>query len=190
MNGPRHYSYITKEIVQNGNIEIYSTEEDMIKLSEVNLYNQYMKECRQKMRDLHLLSNYYLLINAILSFLFMMAKYTPILMEAQEKSVFIRFIVEIILVALYIFINFVFCLWKDKLDFIPNVVITIPLLFIAPLYWTLFIFNIVYCGFYRYRKGTLGEELGYPLFYDIRIDRIRKKTYDVKRKKEAEDENI
>lgn len=190
MKEPRHFNYITSEIVKKGTIEIYSTEEDMIKLSEVNLYNQYMKECREKMRDLHLLSNIYLLINIILSLLFMMAKYTPILIEAQERSMFIRLIIEIVLVVLFIFINFVFCLWKEKLDFFPNVVIAIPLLFIDSLYWTLFIFDIVYCGIYRYKKGALGDEPGYPLFYDISVDRIRKKTYDVQRKKETENESI
>lgn len=183
MNEPRQFSYITKEIVEKGSIEIHSTEEDMVKFSEVNLYNEYMKECRQKMRELHILRNYYLLINIVMSIVLMIEKYTSILMLPQEKAVFIRFVIEIILVAAYIFINFVFCLWKGEMDFIPNVVITIPLLFIDSFFWILFVFNIIYCGIYRYKKGGLAEELGYPLFYDIRIDRIRKKTYDVQRKR-------
>ena len=178
----RQFSYITKEIVEKGSIEIHSTEEDMVKLSEVNIYNEYMKECRHKMRELFILRNYYLLVTSILSILFMLAKYTPILILPQEKEVFVRLIVEIILIVVYIFINFLFCLWKGEMDFIPNVIITIPLLFIAPLFWTLFVFNIVYCGVYRYKKGGITEEPGYPLFYDIQIDRIRKKTYDVQRK--------
>ena len=182
MNEPRKFSYVTREIIEKGSIEIHSTEEDMIKFSEVNLYNQYMKECRQKMRELLRLRNYYLLINIVMSIVLMIEKYTPILMNPQEKEVFIRLIIEIILVAVYIFINFVFCLWKGEMDFIPNVVITIPLLFVEPLFWALFTFNIIYCGIYRYKKGGLSEEPGYPLFYDIRIDRIRKKTYDVQRK--------
>ena len=175
----RQFSYITKEIVEKGSIEIHSTEEDMVKLSEVNIYNEYMKECRHKMRELFILRNYYLLVTSILSILFMLSKYTPILILPQEKEVFVRFIVEIILIVVYIFINFLFCLWKGEMDFIPNIIITIPLLFIAPLFWTLFVFNIVYCGVYRYKKGGITEEPGYPLFYDIQIDRIRKKTYDV-----------
>ena len=63
MKEARQFSYVTKEIVENGSIEIHSTEEDMVKLSEVNLYNQYMKECREKMRELHILRGYYILIN-------------------------------------------------------------------------------------------------------------------------------
>ena len=65
MKEARQFSYVTKEIVENGSIEIHSTEEDMVKLSEVNLYNQYMKECRQKMRSLRILREYYLLIRSL-----------------------------------------------------------------------------------------------------------------------------
>ena len=101
----RQFSYITKEIVEKGSIEIHSTEEDMVKLSEVNIYNEYMKECRHKMRELFILRNYYLFVTSILSILFMFAKYTPILILPQEKEVFVRLIVEIILIVVYIFIN-------------------------------------------------------------------------------------
>ena len=188
MNEPRHFSYITKEIVENGSIEIYSTEEDMVKLSEVNLYNQYMKECRQKMRSLRILREYYLLINFFMTFLFMFYKYLPIMMEPQENIVFIIFTVEIIIVVLYLFLCFWFCLWKGELEFIPNLIMTIVLLFIYSQFWILFTFNIIYLLVYKYKKGGLSEEMGYPLFYDIRIDRIRKKTYDVERKQERKGE--
>ena len=188
MKEARQFSYVTKEIVENGSIEIHSTEEDMVKLSEVNLYNQYMKECREKMRSLRILREYYLLINFFMTFLFMFYKYLPIMMEPQENIVFIRFTVEIIIVALYLLLCFWFCLWKGELEFIPNLIMTIVLLFIYSQFWILFAFNVIYLLIYKYKKGGLSEEMGYPLFYDIRIDRIRKKTYDVERKQERKGE--
>ena len=188
MNGPRQFDFVTKEIVENGSIEIHSTEEDMVKLSEVNLYNQYMKECRQKMRDLHILRGYYILINFLLVAIFMFEKYTPILILPQKDSVFIRLVVEIIIATVYIFLCFISCLWKGELEFVPSLIMTIALLFIHSLFWILFVFNIIYLAIYRYKKGYLSKEIGYPLFYDIRIDRIRKKTYDVQRKQERKGE--
>jgi len=182
MKEARQFSHITKEIVEKGSIEIYSTEEDMIKLSEINLYNQYMKECRQKMRDLHILRGYYFLINSLTIFLIMFNKYLPILMEPQEDSVIIRFIIEIMIVAVYLFLCFWFCLWKGGLELVPNLIMTIILLFICLAFGVLLAFNVIYLLIYKYKKGGLAEEIGYPLFYDIRIDRIRKKTYDVQRK--------
>ena len=188
MKEARQFSYVTKEIVENGSIEIHSTEEDMVKLSEVNLYNQYMKECRQKMRDLHILRGDYILINFLMVALFMFAKYTPILILPQKDSVFIRLVVEIIIATVYIFLCFISCLWKGELEFVPSLIMTIALLFIHSLFWILFVFNIIYLAIYRYKKGYLSKEIGYPLFYDIRIDRIRKKTYDVQRKQERKGE--
>ena len=188
MKEARQFSYVTKEIVENGSIEIHSTEEDMVKLSEVNLYNQYMKECRQKMRELHILRGYYLLINFLMAVYFMIAKYTPILVLPQKDSVIVRFVVEIIIVGVYIFICFLFCLWKGELKLVFNFVMSIMLLFIHSLFWILFVFNVIYLIVYRNKQGCLSMEIGYPLFYDIRIDRIRKKTYDVERKQERKGE--
>lgn len=184
MDGPRQFKYITEEIIKRGSIDIYSTKEDMDKLSHINLYNQYMKECRQTMKDLHRLRSYYLLINICLSLYFMFAKYVPIMIEPMDKSMFIRLIVEILLVVIHLATGFVSCLWKDELYFLPNVLITAVLLYILPLYWILLAINIVFCGVYRYKKGNLGMEPGYPLFYDIRIDRIRGKVYETKEKME------
>ena len=182
MKEARQFSYVTKEIVEKGSIEIQSTEEDMVKLSEVNLYNQYVKECRQKMRDLYILRVYYLLLNVILVAIFMFEKYTPILILPQKDSVFIRLVIEIIIATVYIVLCFISCLWKGELEFVPSLIMTIVLLFIHSFFWILLAFNIVYLAIYRYKMGCLSQEIGYPLFYDIRIDRIRKKTYDVERK--------
>ncbi len=180
MNGPRHFKYITEEIVKNGCIEIHSTAEDMDKISQVNFYNQYMKECRQKMKDLHNMRNCYLLINICLMLIIMYDKYAPMMLEAQDASVYVKFVINIIIVVTYLVVNFIFCLWKGELDFWPNVLTTIALLFIDKFYWFQLAFNIVYCGVYRYKKGSLGMEPGYPLFYDIRIDRVRGKVYGTK----------
>ena len=182
MNGPRQFDFVTKEIVENGSIEIHSTKEDMVKLSEVNIYNQYMRECRNKMRELHILRGYYLLLNFLMVVGFMFAKYTPILILPQKNAVIIRFIVEILIATVYIVLCFIFCLWKDELKLVPNIIMTIVLLFIYSSFWFLFANNIIFLVIYRYKAGYLSKEIGYPLFYDIRIDRIRKKTYDVQGK--------
>lgn len=180
MNGPRHFKYVTEEIVKNGCIEIHSTAEDMDKISQVNLYNQYMKECRQKMKDLRIMRNYYLLINICLTLIIMFAKYVPIVIEPQDTSVYVRFVINIIIVVTYLVVSFILCLWKGELDFWPNVLMVIALLFIDKLYWFQFAIDIIYCGVYQYVKGNLGMEPGYPLFYDIKIDRVRGKVYDTK----------
>ena len=184
MNGPRQFDFVTKEIVENGSIEIHSTKEDMVKLSEVNIYNQYMRECRNKMRELHILRGYYLLLNFLMVVGFMFAKYTPILILPQKNAVIIRFIVEILIATVYIVLCFIFCLWKGELKLVPNIIMTIVLLFIYSSFWFLFANNIIFLVIYRYKAGYLSKEIGYPLFYDIRIDRIRKKTYDVQGKKD------
>ena len=72
MEEPRQYEFITEEIVKKGEVTIYSTEEDMRKLKEINEYNRYMKVCRAKMmelkqiRDTHLLSNVIVIATLIL----------------------------------------------------------------------------------------------------------------------------
>ena len=182
MNEPRQFDFVTKEIIEKGSIEIHSTKEDMVKLSEVNIYNQYMRECRNKMRELHILRGYYLLLNFLMVVGFMFAKYTPILILPQKNAVIIRFIVEILIATVYIVLCFIFCLWKDELKLVPNIIMTIVLLFIYSSFWFLFANNIIFLVIYRYKAGYLSKEIGYPLFYDIRIDRIRKKTYDVQGK--------
>ena len=110
MNGPRQFDFVTKEIIEKGSIEIHSTKEDMVKLSEVNIYNQYMRECRNKMRELHILRGYYLLLNFLMVVGFMFAKYTPILILPQKNAVIIRFIVEILIATVYIVLCFIFCI--------------------------------------------------------------------------------
>ena len=182
MNGPRHFQYVTEEIVKSGCIEIHSTAEDMDKISQVHLYNQYMKECRQKMKDLHFWRNFYLIINILLTMDFMLTKYVPILLDSQSTSAYAKLIIDVIIVIIHLFICFLFCLWKGELDIIPNVLSTGALLFIDELFLIQLIFNLIFCGFYRYKKGSLGQEPGYPLFYDIRIDRVRGKVYDTRPK--------
>ena len=180
MNGPRYFEYVTEDIVKNGCIEIYSTKEDMDKISQVHLYNQYMKECRQKMKDLHFWRNFYLIINILLTMDFMLTKYVPIMMESQGTSAYAKLVIDVIIVIIHLFICFLFCLWKGELDIIPNVLSTGALLFIDELFLIQLLFNLIFCGFYRYKKGSLGQEPGYPLFYDIRIDRVRGTVYDTR----------
>ena len=180
MNGPRYFEYVTEDIVKNGCIEIYSTKEDMDKISQVHLYNQYMKECRQKMKDLHFWRNFYLIINILLTMDFMLTKYVPIMMESQGTSAYTKLVIDVIIVIIHLFICFLFCLWKGELDIIPNVLSTGALLFIDELFLIQLLFNLIFCGFYRYKKGSLGQEPGYPLFYDIRIDRVRGTVYDTR----------
>ena len=80
---------------------------------------------------------------------------------------------------LYVGAYFVQSLLKDDLNFFLNVWTTASLLFIDLLFVNLLLFNIVYCGIYRYKRDKIIEELGYPLFCDIRIDRIRNDKYVV-----------
>ena len=189
MNGPRYFEYITEDIIKNGCIEIHSTKEDLEKISSINLYNQYMKECRQKMKSLHIMRNYYLLIDMVITLLFMIAKYVPIMMEAQNNRMYIRLVIDIVIVIVHLAVSFVFCLWKSELELWPNVINSAVLLLIDKWYWIVFFFNTVYCISYRYKKGNLGLEPGYPLFYDIRIDRVRGKVYNTGKKEMAEKTN-
>lgn len=180
MGGPRYFEHITEDIVKKGCIEIYSTAEDMEKISQVHLYNQYMNECRQKMKDLHAWRNFYLIVNILLTIDFMITKYLPIMLDSQGTSAYIKLVIDVIIVVAHLFVCFLFCMWKGELDFLPNVLSTAALLFIDELFLIQLIFNLIYCVFYRYKKGSLGEEPGYPLFYNIRIDRVRGKVYDTR----------
>ena len=175
MNGPRHFNYLTEDIIKSGTIEIYSTPEDLDKISSINLYNQYMKECRQKMMELRILRYNYLIVNICMIIVFMLAKYVPIMMEPQAKIFYIRLVLDILLVIIHLILGFIYCLWKDELEFLPNIVTTAVLLFVNYLFGFLLLTNIIFCGIYRYKKGYLGLEPGYPLFCDLRIERIRRK---------------
>ena len=192
MDGPRYFEHITEDIVKNGSIEIHSTKEDLEKISSVNLYNQYMKECRQKMKSLYLMRNSYLLMDCILTLLFMFAKYFPIMIEVQDGRVYLKLVIDIVIVIVHIALSFIFCIWKSELEFWPNVFNSAVLVFIDKKYGILFLLNTVICIVYRYKKGNLGSEPGYPLFYDIRIGRVRGKIYntDKKEKVETSNENI
>ena len=75
--------------------------------------------------------------------------------------------------------HFVQSLLKDDLNFFLNVLTAAALLFVDLLFMNLLFFNIVYCGIYRYKRDKIVEELGYPQFCDIRIDRIRNDNYVV-----------
>ena len=103
MNGPRHFNYLTEDIIKSGTIEIYSTPEDLDKISSINLYNQYMKECRQKMMELRILRYNYLIVNICMIIVFMLAKYVPIMMEPQAKIFYIRLVLDILLVIIHYF---------------------------------------------------------------------------------------
>ena len=178
MDEPKQYKYITKEIIKNGSIEIRSTPEDMEKLSEVNEYNRYMKECRAKMQELRHLRNAYLAMNVFAIGCLMLTTFASSMMFVQDKQFWVKFFVSVFLIVVYAVIYFLFSFWKNELEFFPNVLMTATFLYINPDFLYLLILNIVFCGIYRYKKGCLGEEIGYPLFYDLRVDRIRGKTYD------------
>lgn len=178
MDEPKQYKYITKEIIKNGSIEIRSTPEDMEKLSEVNEYNRYMKECRAKMQELKHLRNAYLAMNVFAIGCLMLTTFASSMMFVQDKQFWVKFFVSVFLIVVYAVIYFLFSFSKNELEFFPNVLMTATFLYINPDFLYLLILNIVFCGIYRYKKGCLGEEIGYPLFYDLRVDRIRGKTYD------------
>lgn len=178
MNEPRHFKYITKEIVKDGCIEIHSTPEDMEKLSSVNLYNQYMKECRAKMQELKYLRNTYLAVNIIMIVCIMMLSFASEMMVAQDNKFFIKFLVSIFLIVAYGAVYFYTSFWRNELEFFPNVLMTAVFVFVDIKFLFLLIMNIILCGLYRYKKGSLGAEFGYPLFYDIRVDRVRGKVYN------------
>lgn len=178
MDGPKQYKYITKDVVKNGSMEIRSTPEDMEKLSEINEYNEYMKECRAKMNELRILRNSYLVINVFVIACLLLTTFASSMMFPQEKPFYIKFAISIILIVVYLVIYFIFSFWKNELEFFPNVLMTATFLYINIEFLILLILNIIICGMYRYKKGYLGEEPGYPLFYDIRIERIRGKVYD------------
>ena len=180
MDEPKQYKYITKDIVKNGSIEIYSTPEDMEKLSEVNQYNQYMKECRIKMNELRILRNIYPLTNVFIMVCLMLLTYASDMMFVQDKAFFTKFLVSIFLIVAYAAVYFFLSFWRNELEFFPNVIMSALLLFIDLSFLVLLVINIGFCGVYRYKKGCLGEEIGYPLFYDLKVDRIRGKTYDTR----------
>ena len=109
MYEPRQFKYITKEIVKNGSIEIHSTPEDMEKLSHVNLYNQYMKECRAKMQELKYIRNIYLVANIFMIFSIMMLTFASEMMFAQDNKFFIKltfYLSFLICIFDFIIINF------------------------------------------------------------------------------------
>lgn len=178
MDEPKQYKFITKEIVKKGSIEIHSTPEDMEKLSEVNEYNRYMKECRAKMQELKHLRNTYLVVNVFAIVCLMLTTFASSMMFVQDKQFWVKFFVSVFLIVVYAVIYFLFSFWKNELEFFPNVLMTVTFLYINMDFLILLTINIVICGMYRYKKGCLGEEMGYPLFYDLKIDRIRGKTYD------------
>lgn len=182
MDEPRQFKYITKEIVKEGSIEIHSTPEGMEKLTDVNLYNQYMKECRAKMQELKHIRNIYLVANIFVIFCIMMLTFASEMMFAQDNKFFIKFLVSIFLIVVYAAVYIYTSFWKNELEFFPNVLMTATFIFVDIKFLLLLIINIIICGLYRYKKGSLGAEFGYPLFYDIRIDRIRGKIYDTQMK--------
>lgn len=173
MEGPKQYEFITEEIVKKGEVTIYSTEEDMRKLTEVNAYNRYMKVCREKMMELKHLRESYLLSNIIIIATIILALFI------QKTVLFDKTLMCVLILLVYIVVYLVFSFWRNELDFILNVLMTASLLFIDVLFLFLLVFNVVFCAIYRYKKGYLGEELGYPLFYSLRIDRIRNRNHVV-----------
>lgn len=178
MDEPRQFKYITKEIVKEGCIEIHSTPEDMEKLTDVNLYNQYMKECRAKMQELKHIRNIYLVANIFMIFCIMMLTFASEMMFAQDHKFFIKFLTGIFIIVAYAAVYIYTSFWKNELEFFPNVLMTVAFLFVDIKFLFMVIVNIIICGLYRYKKGSLGLEMGYPLFYDIRVDRVRGKVYN------------
>lgn len=178
MDSPKIYKYITEEIVKNGSTTIHSTKEDMEKLAEVNEYNRYMKECRAKMQELKILRNVYLAANVFIIVCLMLLTFASDMMFAQDNKFFKKILVSLLLIVVYGIVYFLFSFWKNELEFFPNVIMTAVLLYIDLMFFILLVLNILLCGLYRYKKGCLGEEMGYPLFYDIKVDRVRGKTYD------------
>lgn len=177
MEGPKQYEFITDEIVKKGVVTIYSTEEDMRKLKEINTYNEYMKLCRTKMMELKQLREMYLLINVIIIATLIFTLVFNLLLTSTVSI--IKPLLCVIFLIIYVIVYMVFSFMKGELDLMPNVLAAVPLLFVDWLFVILLVFNLVFCLFYRYKKGSLGEEIGYPLFYDIRIDRIRNRNYVV-----------
>ena len=173
MEEPKQYKYITSEMVKEGMVTIRSTPEDMQKLKEINEYNRHMIICREKMQELKQFRDTYLLCNMIILA-------TTTFCVFLVKDVFVeRTITSIGLLVIYIGVYLAFSLMRDDLNFFLNVLMTASLVFIDWYFVYLLIFNIIYCGIYWYKKGNIDEELGFPLFYDIRIDRIRNENYVV-----------
>lgn len=177
MEEPKQYEFITDEIVKKGVVTIYSTEEDMRKLKEINTYNEYMKLCRTKMMELKQMRETHLLINIIIIATLIFTLVFNLLLTSTVSI--IKPLLCVIFLIIYVIVYMVFSFMKGELDLMPNVLAAVPLLFVDWLFVILLVFNLVFCLFYRYKKGSLGEEIGYPLFYDIRIDRIRNRNYVV-----------
>ena len=173
MDEPKQYKYITPEIVKEGSIIIRSTEEDMQKLKEVIEYNRHMEVCREKANELKKLRDTYFPCNMIL-----LGGITALVFVIKDAFVE-KTILTIGLLVLYVGAYFVQSLLKDDLNFFLNVLTTASLLFVDLLFVNLLLFNIIICGIYRYKRDKIIEELGYPLFCDLRIDRIRNDKYVV-----------
>lgn len=177
MEEPKQYEFITDEIVKKGVVTIYSTEEDMRKLKEVNTYNDYMKICREKTMELRQLRETHLLINIIISATLVFTLVFNLLLTSKVSL--IKPMLCVIFFIIYAVVYMVFSYMKGELDLMSNVLATVPLLFVDGLFTILLVFNLAFCLFYRYKKGCLGEEKGYPLFYDIRIERIRNRNQNM-----------
>ena len=177
MEEPKQYEFITDEIVKKGVVTIYSTEEDMRKLKEINTYNEYMKLCRTKMMELKQLREMYLLINVIIIATLIFTLVFNLLLTSTVSL--IKPLLCVIFLIIYVVVYMVFSFFRGELDLMSNILAAVPLLFVDWLFVILLVFDLAFCLFYRYKKGSLGEEIGYPLFYDIRIDRIRNRNYVV-----------
>lgn len=171
MDSPNQYKYITEEIVKSGGVVIYSTEEDMKKLSEINAYNRYMDECRTKMQELKRLRDLHCLANIAIIFA------TIFVLSIKEDVLYEKPLMCIAILLIYIIVYVAFSLMKNELDFILNMLMTASLLIINVMFAFLLVFNILICGVYRYKKGDLGEHWGYPLFYNLRVERVRNEKY-------------
>ena len=187
MSGPRAFNYITEEVIKSGCIEIRSTQEDIAKLSEVNLYNRYMKECRGKMQELKRVRNLYLITNVFAIVFLMSVIFVGEMILPQEKPFYVKLFISVGLVVIYAVVYVVFSFWKDELELLPNVLLTATLLYIDSAFICLLIVNIGLCVFYRCKKGNLGEEPAYPVFYDLRVDRVRGKVYDTGKRRNGPD---
>ena len=143
MDEPKQYKFITKEIVKKGSIEIHSTPEDMEKLSEVNEYNRYMKECRAKMQELKHLRNTYLVVNVFAIVCLMLTTFASSMMFVQDKQFWVKFFVSVFLIVVYAVIYFLFSFWKNELEFFPNVLMTVTFLYINMDFLILLTINIV-----------------------------------------------
>lgn len=157
---------VPEEIIKVGSITIYSDSDTKI-VGEIKSHNDYMWECRTKMKYIKEIKYAYFFLNPLMIF---------ILIFTQLNNILHSPVLAIIILVIYSVIYVKFVLFEN--DLLISTIAISMFLFIDFRFAILLLADAILCYMYFRLEKPLKSQRSFPSFNDIQVKYVRGKISD------------